>query len=197
MDCGMGGIYSGSGRLGRWQRLHSETMARTRVFDVRKNASRSPRTGQTHDFFVLKAADWVNIVPLTAAGEVILIRQYRHGVADFTLEIPGGMIDHDDASPAAAARREMQEETGYDSDDIRPLGWTHPNPAIQNNRTFMFAAYGAERRLETNFDTTEEIEVVCAPVTKIPDLIREEKISHALVICAFHRLGLLEQEGSN
>jgi 8-oxo-dGTP pyrophosphatase MutT (NUDIX family) len=186
----MNGIYSGGGRLGRWQRLHSETIARTRVFDVHKETKRSPRTGQNHDFFVIEASDWVNIVPLTPAGEVVLIRQYRHGVADFTLEIPGGMMDAGDASPAAAAQREMQEETGYDSDDIRPLGWVHPNPAIQGNRTFMFAAYGAERRMETNFDTTEEIEVVTAPLSRVPELIRDETISHALVISAFHRLGL-------
>ncbi|MFP6664445.1 MAG: NUDIX hydrolase [Deltaproteobacteria bacterium] len=190
----MSGIYSGSGRLGRWQRLGSETIAKTRVFDVHKETKRSPRTGQNHDFFVIEASDWVNIVPLTASGEVVLIRQYRHGIADFTLEIPGGMIDPEDASPAAAARREMQEETGYDSEDIRPLGWVHPNPAIQGNRTFMFAAYGAERRMETHFDTTEEIEVICAPLGKIPQLILEEKISHALVISAFHRLGLPPQQ---
>ncbi|MEO2168612.1 MAG: NUDIX hydrolase [bacterium] len=186
----MNGVYSGGSRLGRWQRLHSETIARTRVFDVHKETKRSPRTGQNHDFFVIEASDWVNIVPLTPAGEVVLIRQYRHGVADFTLEIPGGMMDAEDASPAAAAQREMQEETGYDSDDIRPLGWVHPNPAIQGNRTFMFAAYGAERRMETNFDTTEEIEVVTAPLSRVPELIRDETISHALVISAFHRLGL-------
>lgn len=186
----MGGIYEGAGRLGRWQRLQTEKILETRVFDVRKDASRSPRTGQTHDFFALETGDWVNIVPITESGEIVLIRQYRHGIGDFTLEIPGGMIDDEDASAAVAARREMQEETGYDSADIRPLGWIHPNPAIQGNRTHMFAAHGAILCGETSFDSTEETEVVLAPQNKIPQLIADGGISHALVICAFHRLAL-------
>ena len=70
----MSGIYQGPGRLGRWQRLDSEKLTQNRIFGVRKNTSRSPRTGQRHDFFVLETGDWVNIVPLTSAGEVVLIR---------------------------------------------------------------------------------------------------------------------------
>ena len=190
----MGGIYAGGGRLGRWQRLRSEKILETRVFDVRKDASRSPRTGQTHDFFALETGDWVNIIPITENGEVVLIRQFRHGIADFTLEIPGGMIDDEDPSPAYAARREMQEETGYDSEDIHSLGSVHPNPAIQGNRTHMFLARGVRLCRETSFDTTEETEVVLAPLVKIPELIAGGHISHALVICAFHNLAQGEGE---
>ena len=184
----MSGIYQGSGRLGRWQRLHSEVLTKTRVFDVRKDSSRSPRTGQMHDFFVLETGDWVNIVPITPAGEVVLIRQFRHGVADFTLEIPGGMLDPEDASPAIGARREMLEETGFDSSAVEHLGTAHPNPAIQGNRCHMFVARDCTEVGATQFDTTEETEVVLAPLGTIPHLIREGKITHALVLCAFHYL---------
>jgi ADP-ribose diphosphatase len=170
----------------RWQRLASEIVYRCRVFALRRDRSRCPRTGNDHDFFVLEAGDWVNIVPVTADDQVVLIRQYRHGVAEFTLEIPGGMVDPEDRSPLAAARREMIEETGYDSDDVTPLGVLHPNPAIQGNRVHTFLARNAVRRGEPTFDTTEDAEVVLVPLRELPSLVREGRISHALVVAAFY-----------
>lgn len=175
-----------------WVRLGLEKVYRTRVFDLLRQRSRSPRTGKEHDFFVLEACDWVNIVPLTAGGDVVLIRQYRHGVEDFTLEIPGGMVDEGE-SPRAAAGREMLEETGYGSEDVVPLGSIHPNPAIQGNRCHTFLARGSEQRTTPQFEGTEETEVVLEPLTRIPHLIRTGKISHALVVVAFHWLGLREE----
>lgn len=169
-----------------WQRLASEIVYRCRVFALRRDRSRSPRTGNDHDFFVLEAGDWVNIVPITSDDQVVLIRQYRHGVADFTLEIPGGMVDPEDASPLAAARREMVEETGYDTDDVTPLGVLHPNPAIQGNRCHTFLARNAVRTGDPTFDTTEEAEVVLVPLEDIARLVRDGRISHALVVAAFY-----------
>ena len=178
-------------KLKPWQRLDSETVYSCRIFSLQKNRSRSPRTNEEHDFFVLDSGDWVNIIPVTADGRVVLIRQYRHGTNDMTLEIPGGMVDREDPSPLHAARREMQEETGYDSEDIIPLGAIHPNPAIQGNRCHSFLARNVEKLFEPSFDTTEETEVILAPLADIPDLIRQEHITHALVVVAFHWYDLL------
>lgn len=186
----MGGKTLG---LEPWVRVGLSKVYETRVFDVLRQRSRSPRTGKDHDFFVLEACDWVNIIPMTANGEVVLIRQYRHGIEDFTLEIPGGMVDDTDASPQVAAGREMLEETGYGSDDIVPLGSIHPNPAIQANHCHTFLARGAEKRGTPQFEGTEETEVVLEPLSRIPELIRTGMISHALVVVAFHWLGLHEE----
>ena len=181
-------------KLKPWQRLDSETVYSCRIFSLQKNRSRSPRTNEEHDFFVLDSGDWVNIIPVTADDRrIVLIRQYRHGTNDMTLEIPGGMVDREDPSPLHAARREMQEETGYDSEDIIPLGAIHPNPAIQGNRCHSFLARNVEQRFELNFDTTEETEVTLAPLADIPDLIRQGHITHALVVVAFHWYDLLKR----
>ena len=110
-----------------------------------------------------------------------------------TLEIPGGLVDQEAASPLWAARREMQEETGYDSEDIIPLGAIHPNPAIQGNRCHSFLARNVEKRFEPSFDTTEETEVLLVPLVDIPDFIRQGRITHALVVVAFHWYDLLKQ----
>ena len=176
-----------------WQRLDSETVYSCRIFSLQKNRSRSPRTGKTHDFFVLDSTEWVNIIPVTPNEEVVLIRQYRHGTDDITLEIPGGMVDQEDVSLLHAARREMQEETGYDSDDIIPLGAIHPNPAIQANRCHTFLARNVEKISEPHFDTTEETEVILVPVGELPELVRQERITHALVVVAFYWYDLLKR----
>ena len=182
-----------SGKIKPWQRLDSETVYSCRIFSLQKNRSRSPRTNKEHDFFVLDSGDWVNIIPVTADDQVVLIRQYRHGTEDFTLEIPGGMVDQEDPSALHAARREMQEETGYDSEDIIPLGAIHPNPAIQGNRCHSFLARNVEKRFETSFDTTEETEVLLVHASELPELVRQERITHALVVVAFYWYDLLKR----
>lgn len=176
-----------------WQRLASETVYSCRIFSLRKDRNRSPRDGREHDFFVLESGEWVNIIPVTPENEVVLIHQYRHGIDEITLEIPGGMVDPHDPSPLYAARREMQEETGYDSDDIVELGSIHPNPAIQDNRCHTFLARNVEKRFEVHFDTTEETEVILVPVTQLPDLVRQGYITHALVVTAFYWFHLFQQ----
>lgn len=173
-----------------WHRLDSETVYTCRVFSLRKNRNRSPRDGREHDFFVLDSTEWVNIVPITPDDQVVLIHQYRHGIDDMTLEIPGGMVDPHDESPLHAARREMQEETGYDSDDVISLGSIHPNPAIQSNRCYTFLARNVTKRFEPQFDSTEETEVVLVPAAQLPDLVRQGTITHALVVTAFYWLDL-------
>ena len=145
------------------------------------------------DLAKLDSGEWVNIVPITSDDEVVLIHQYRHGVDEITLEIPGGMVDPHDPSPLHAARREMREETGYDSDDIVELGSIHPNPAIQNNRCHTFLARNVEKRFETQFDTTEETEVILVPAVELPTLVQQGKITHALVVTAFYWLHLYHQ----
>jgi 8-oxo-dGTP pyrophosphatase MutT (NUDIX family) len=176
-----------------WQRLDTEMVYTCRVFSLRRDRSRSPRTGSDHDFFVLEACDWVNVLPLTRDGRVVMVRQYRHGVGDFTLEIPGGMVDDEDPSPLVAARREMVEETGWDSPDLVDLGADHPNPAIQGNRLHTFAALDVDELHATHYDTTEETEVELVALDEIPRLVASGVISHALVISAFYLFDLWQR----
>lgn len=176
--------------LHTWERLASEVAYACRIFTIRRDRARFSRDEAEHDFHVLESTDWVNIIPITPAREVVLVRQFRHGIRDCTLEIPGGMVDAEDPSPLAAARREMIEESGYDSDRVEPLGRIHPNPAIQSNTCHSFVAWDVERRHPTRFDTTEETEVVVVPLDRVPDLVRAGEITHALVVVAFHWLVL-------
>src|SRR5215468_5476548 len=97
-----------------WELVRSEYLARCRILNLRRDLSIDPRDGRQHDFYVIEAPDWVNVIPLTPDGQVVMIEQYRHGSGEVTLEIPGGMVDEGE-EPHEAAVRELWEETGYRS----------------------------------------------------------------------------------
>src|SRR5665811_1421089 len=95
-----------------WHRTRSEVESDLRVFRVRRDAAISPRTGEERDFVVLESSDLVGVVALTEEGRLVLVRQFRHGLREVTLELPGGLIDAG-TTPEEAARAELREETGY------------------------------------------------------------------------------------
>ena len=181
---------SGGRPLHTWQRLAADIVYECRIFRLRRDRSLFSRDDAEHEFHVLEAPDWCNIIPLTPDQQVVMVRQFRHGIRDYTLEIPGGIVDPEDPSPLVAAHREMVEESGFDSERVEPLGVIHPNPAIQANRCHTFVAYDVTRRHVPAFDSTEETEVVLVPLTSIPELIRTGDITNALVVVAFHWLAL-------
>jgi 8-oxo-dGTP pyrophosphatase MutT (NUDIX family) len=174
-----------------WKLTGTRDLVSTRIFRLTARRGLSPRTGEEHEFYVLESPDWVNVIPLLDDGSVVLVRQYRHARQVATLEIPGGMIDPQDASPADAARRELLEETGYWAERLDQVGVIDPNPAILSNACYSFVATGLQRRAVQQLDSTEEIEILTAPLAEIPSMIREGKIAHSLVVVAFcHYLGL-------
>ena len=177
----------------RWEVLASEVVCRCGIFSVRHDRSRSVRSGQMHDFHVIEAGDWVNVVPLTADRHVVMVRQFRHGIRDLTLEVPAGLVDDADGSPAVAARRELREETGYVGRHLAPLGAVYPNPAIMNNRCHMFVAYDVEVAGAPQWDGTEELEVELVELDRVGMLIRNGTVSNALTLVAFQLLQLAER----
>ena len=179
-----------------WQRVRSEAVADCRVFQVRRDVSLNPRDGSQHDFYCLDAPDWINIIPLTAQGEVVMIEQYRHGAGCVTLEIPGGMVDEGE-SPLDAAARELLEETGYRAPSITALGKAYPNPAIQQNWIHIFLAPDVRYKSAPEFDGTEHTVVRLVPLADVPALVADGTINHALVIVAFYRLWLYQQNSQS
>jgi ADP-ribose pyrophosphatase len=167
-----------------WRILNSRIDRDYRIFKVRVEQARSPRTDVASEFYTFDCGSWVNVVPITAAGEIVMIRQYRHGTHQVHLEIPGGLVDESD--PKEAAIRELAEETGYEGDPVTFLGAVSPNPALFNNRCYTYLVENVRRTRPVSLDPGEDIEVELMPLTQIPLLIAEGRIDHALVIAAFH-----------
>lgn len=169
-----------------WEKLESEEIANYRIFKMRRDTRRSPRTGAEHSFFVLESPDWVNVVALTPDDQVVMIHQFRHGTAEITLEIPGGMVDTHENNPAEAIQRELLEETGYVAEKIIHIGTVAPNPAFLNNRCHTYLALNARWQQAPQFDGAEDIAVALIPIDKIAELIGNGRITHALVVAAFY-----------
>jgi 8-oxo-dGTP pyrophosphatase MutT (NUDIX family) len=130
------------------------------------------------------------VVPITSDGRVLMVRQWRFGIAAPTVEIPGGMVEAEDA--LAAARRELEEETGHRAHRWLRLGVLQPNPALQSNRLTVFLATELERVGEPTGDGEEEIQLETADLAEIPAMISDGRIRHALVVASFY---LLAQRG--
>jgi 8-oxo-dGTP pyrophosphatase MutT (NUDIX family) len=145
-----------------------------------------PKVG-TRRFSRIRATDWVNVIALTPADEVVLLRQFRIGIEKVCLEIPGGMVDPGEDARTAAAR-ELLEETGYASDTWRHLGTVSPNPAIQDNYLHTYLALDARQTAEPTLDGSEVLSVHTRPLAEVSELLRRGEIEHALVVTAFAHL---------
>jgi 8-oxo-dGTP pyrophosphatase MutT (NUDIX family) len=151
------------------------------VLDLRSVQFRHPRREVERDFVVIAASDWCNVIALTPDGQLVLVRQFRYGINDFSLEIPGGLIDPGE-DPVVAGLRELREETGFTGTEARLLASVHPNPAIQNNRCHLILVENATASAAQEWDHDEEIEVVTAPVDDVFAWARAGKITHSLVV---------------
>jgi 8-oxo-dGTP pyrophosphatase MutT (NUDIX family) len=167
----------------RWEKRGRRSLASTRILDLISVQFQHPVRGTEREFVVIDAPDWVNVIALTPAEELVLVRQFRYGTDAFSLEVPGGVIERGE-DPVAAGVRELREETGYAGPAARLLGSVHPNPAIQNNRCHLVLVEDAVRAGDVAWDHDEEIAVATAPVEDVFAWARTGRITHALVLNA-------------
>jgi ADP-ribose pyrophosphatase len=164
-----------------WIRQQSRELLHTRVFDVRASEFRHPSRAEGKEFLVIDAPDWAVVAPVTPEGELVLVRQYRFGAQQLSLELPGGVIEHGE-DPAVGAVRELLEETGYRGAEAEVLGWVHPNPAIQSNRAHLIVVPDAQPVEATDWDADEELSLTLAPIDEVLAMGRSGKITHALML---------------
>jgi ADP-ribose pyrophosphatase len=173
-----------------WQLTGSKTVGDFRIFKVRSDEKISPRTGKRCDFYVIESVDWVNVIAVTPNDELVMVEQYRHASNTVELEIPGGIMDPHENDPVATGVRELREETGYEGNSARALGWIYANPAIMNNRSHFVVVENCVHKHECEFDHSEDIVTRLVPWKDIPDLVRDGKIRHPLVVVALYRYEL-------
>jgi 8-oxo-dGTP pyrophosphatase MutT (NUDIX family) len=169
-----------------WRELAREPVADCRVFSVERSIAASPVDGAQHTFYRINSSSWAQIVPVTEDGQVVMVRQYRHGASRVTLEIPAGLVDPGE-EPLRAALRECLEETGYRARNAVSLGVLNPNPALFSNRLYAYVATDVEHADAIQNVGAEQTEVVLVPVSRLPELILGGTIDHALVVATLWR----------
>ena len=176
-----------------WQKVGSRPLGDFRIFTLRSDRKVSPRNGSEHEVFVIDAVDWVNVVAVTPDNHLVMVEQYRHGTNTVELEIPGGMVDREDGSPAVAGARELREETGYEGENARILGKIFPNPAIQSNTCYTVLVENCRLKHAVDFDHGEDIITRLVPAADVPRLVAQGRIQHSLVVVALYYFDLWQR----
>jgi 8-oxo-dGTP pyrophosphatase MutT (NUDIX family) len=176
-----------------WQKLGSRPLGDYRIFTVRSDEKVSPRTGAKHEFYIIDSVDWVNVIALTPARELVMVEQYRHGSNTVELEIPGGVMDRSDRSPLETGLRELREETGYAGENARMLADVYSNPAIMSNSTHTVLVENCALRHDRELDGGEDMVTRLVPLAEIPRLVATGKIKHPLVVVALYHFELWER----
>ena len=179
-----------------WRRIDGQVIANYRIFRMADETYARPDGAGEFGFYVILSDDWVNVVPVTPEGKVVLIRQWRAGSDEVAIEVPGGLVDPGE-DPLDSAGRELEEETGYRCEKVVRTGRLRPNPAIQRNFLHTFLAIGARPHGPPRLEEREDIETFEATWSEIDAMIRSGAIDHALVINSleFARRALAEGAG--
>jgi ADP-ribose pyrophosphatase len=176
-----------------WKKIRSKPIGDFRIFKMRSDTFRSPRTGQEHDFYILDSVNWVNVLAVTPDRQLVMVEQYRPGSNTVELEIPGGMMDPGETDPVVAAVRELREETGYEGENARVLSGIWSNPAILSNRTFTVLIENCRLKHEVKFDGGEDLVTRLVPVAEAPKLVADGTIGHSLVVVALYHFDLWQR----
>lgn len=169
-----------------WRVIRSDEAFRDRWYRLRRDTVELADGSVVDDYFVSERADIAQVVALTPERDVVFVRQYKHGIGEITLELPGGLVD-DGEPPEAAARRELAEETGYDAPGLEPLGALVHDPPKTTNRIHGFLARDAARTHEPEPDATEEIEVVLVPLSEVEQRLRARELDVSSTVALLYR----------
>lgn len=157
------------------------------IFSVEERFCRAPagkdHAGGPKTFTVLNTSDWAIVIPEieTPRGVAfVMVRQWRHGAKELSVEFPGGVFEKGENALEAAAR-ELREETGYRAGKIEKIGEFNPNPAIMSNRVHFFLARNLEAPVAQELDEDEFVEVEIIPKEEVLGSLGKPPFIHALM----------------
>lgn len=179
--------------LPTWTIDSSRYIVNDRFLKLRSDVCTTPEGGQVNGYYVLELGDWVNCIAIDEDDNVVMLRHYRHGVQKYILEFIGGGIEVTDASPEAAAKRELEEETGCTGGTLHHVGTSYPNPANHTNKVHTFLAVGGKIDLDQNLEAGETVLVEKIPFKKvIEQMSAPEAVYPCIYIAAlFHGMNFI------
>ncbi len=176
----------------RWERLSSERLVETPYFALRSDRLRLPDGSVKDPYYVIERPDAAIVFPLTDAGEVVLVRQYRPAIERIELGLPAGLVEEGE-EPEKAARRELLEETGYAGGEWEFLGALASSPSLKDNWAHLYLARGVERASPPQPDEYERVEISLVPVGELLSKIFAGEIVSssgvAAILLALNKLG--------
>ncbi|MEL7109627.1 MAG: NUDIX hydrolase [Pseudomonadota bacterium] len=171
-----------------WKIVESRQTFRDQYLGVRTDRCVRDDGHIVPTYHVIQQTPWVTVIPLTDAGNVVLVREYRHAAAKVMIGFPGGVSDPGETDWQGVAERELAEETGYAARSYQCIGTCYPNPATQDNELHFYLALGCAPQSEQALDPNEQIEVLEMPYAEF--LAYENlEVQHAL-----HATGLFYAE---
>jgi ADP-ribose pyrophosphatase len=180
-----------NGAKAGWKLLRSETRFENKVFRLREDEVQLPN-GERVQYAYIERAPAVIVIPITPEGEMVMVRQYRHTVDEWCLEVPaGGTHDHPDASLEENARRELREEVGGTAAALREIGSFYPGNAFTDERCHVFLATGVQLAKEPETEQSEAIEPELVPIQRALQLARTGAVATgpsalAILMCEPH-----------
>jgi len=176
----------------KWEKLDSTYLVQEKWATLRVDRCKIQGGVTKDDYYVLEYPNWVNAVALTETGKIILVRQYRFAADIISLEIPGGVIDGQEA-PEDAIKRELLEETGYTFESCELVATLFPNPATSTNQTYTYLLKGGIKTHDQHLDEHEILNVEEYTIDEVKQLLKENKIDQALHVAGlFYGLAALE-----
>ncbi len=177
----------------KWKVLESTYLHKEPWLTIRKDKCELPNGNIVPAFYVNEYPDWVNAFGLTKEGKVVMVKQYRHGIEQVEIELPGGVIEAGETWQQGV-EREIMEETGYLFEKLEYLGKISANPSTTNNFAHMFLATGGVKVGEQKLDESEDVEVELMTIEEVKQLVKENKMMQSLhVNCIFYALARLDE----
>ncbi|MBD5197541.1 MAG: NUDIX hydrolase [Bacteroidales bacterium] len=165
----------------RWTVLSSKYLWRRPWLTVRLEHVRLANGREAPEYYVLEYPDWVNVIAITKDGEMVMIRQYRHGIGRSDYELCAGVIEQGE-NPEEAARRELLEETGFGGGEWTQFARLAPNPSSQTNWAYSYLAVGVEKIDTQHLDGAEDLSVHLMSKSQVLQLLRDGEIIQALMV---------------
>lgn len=158
-----------------WEVLSSEVVLESPWYRLRRDACRLPDGSLVESYYVREHAGFCVIFAITPQRDVVFTRQYKHGIGEVVLELPGGMLDAGEAPPACA-RRELEEETSYVAERFEEVAEFLTDPTSSTGRFSLFIAHDAKPEGSPRPDTTEQIDTVLVPIDRVLDQVRKRLV---------------------
>jgi ADP-ribose pyrophosphatase len=153
-----------------WRTIASRPVFEHRWYRVDEDTVELGDGAVIRDYLVGRGPDVALICALTPGNEIVLVRQWKQGIREFTLELPGGFIE-DGEEGLVAAIRELAEETGYCCRSVSPLGRLAVDPTKSSRHVSLFLGRSCEPVSQPRLDDAEAIDVVVADLAEAVELV--------------------------